>query len=172
MGGALIGSTIMTTWRYSAPAQGTKRHDLIRTVPGAVYPEVRAAPGLRALVVDDAKNIRCTLALYLESLGCQVSTAGRSEPAVEALRRDAFDIAFVDLRLGAENGLDLIARLHALSPPLAIVLITAFPSDDATAEALRRGARACLHKPFLPRQVDDLVLSLAAPPAETAPRRR
>jgi NtrC-family two-component system response regulator AlgB len=111
----------------------------------------------RALVVDDAQNLCRTLAMYLESAGWQVIAARQTRPAIEAVRRTPFDIAFVDLRLGDENGMELISRLHALSPATAIVLITAYDSDAVKADAVSRGACACLTKPFAPHDIDVLL---------------
>jgi NtrC-family two-component system response regulator AlgB len=110
-------------------------------------------PPLRALVVDDEKNIRATLALCLEGLGCVVQQASTADAAVEALRRSASDLAFVDLRLGTDSGLDLIPRLLAERPNLDVVVITAYATFDTAVEAVRRGARDYVPKPFTPAQI-------------------
>ena len=60
----------------------------------------------RVLLVDDERNIRKTLSIYLQGLGCAVTEAANSDAALEALGRSAFDLAFVDLRLGKEDGLE------------------------------------------------------------------
>jgi NtrC-family two-component system response regulator AlgB len=111
----------------------------------------------RALVVDDAQNVCRTLGMYLESAGCEVIAARQARPAIEAVSRTPFDIAFVDLRIGDESGMELIGRLHAMSPATAIVLITAYDSDAVRAEAIKQGACACLTKPFAPRDIDALL---------------
>ena len=74
---------------------------------------------LRVLVVDDEKNIRQTLGMFLEKLGCDVHLASTGEAAVSALTRQSMDLAFLDLRLGTERGEDLIPKLLALGPSLA-----------------------------------------------------
>ncbi|HYR18816.1 MAG TPA: sigma-54 dependent transcriptional regulator [Myxococcales bacterium] len=107
----------------------------------------------RVLVVDDEKNIRRTLALCLEGLGCAVTEAGTAEAALDALSRAPHDLAFLDLRLGAGNGLDLLPRLLAERPGLDVVIITAYATFDTAVEAIRRGARDYLPKPFTPAQV-------------------
>ena len=95
----------------------------------------------RVLVIDDEKNIRRTLALCLEGLGCAVTEAATAAAALEALARAPHDLAFLDLRLGTENGLDLIPRLLAERPGLDVVIITAYATFDTAVEAIRRGAR-------------------------------
>ncbi|HYV48121.1 MAG TPA: response regulator, partial [Myxococcaceae bacterium] len=80
---------------------------------------------LRVLVIDDEKNIRATLEVCLEGLGCKVATAGTPEAAVAAVEREPFDLAFLDLRLRDANGLDLLPRLLAARPELGVIIITA-----------------------------------------------
>ncbi|MGC4122325.1 MAG: sigma-54 dependent transcriptional regulator [Myxococcales bacterium] len=116
-----------------------------------------AKSGLRALVVDDEKNIRTTLAICLEGLGCEAKAVGSGEAALVAQQVRAFDLAFVDLRLGTESGLDLIPKLLESSPQLAIVVITAYATIDSAVQAIKRGAWDYLAKPFTPAQIRLLV---------------
>jgi len=67
-----------------------------------------AQRAMRVLVVDDERNIRKTLAVCLESLGCVVTECGSAAAAIDSLARLPHDLAFVDLRLGKESGLDLL----------------------------------------------------------------
>ena len=60
----------------------------------------------------------------------------------------AFDLIFLDLRLGLENGLDLIPRLLAENPWSKIIVITAYASVETAVEAMKRGATDYLPKPF------------------------
>src|SRR5262249_60047103 len=99
-----------------------------------------AGPMLRVLVVDDEKNIRSTLALALEGMGCEVGLAANAEAALAAAAREVYDLALVDLKLAEGSGLDLIPRLVAASPGLEIVVITAYATIDTAVEAMRRGA--------------------------------
>jgi len=112
---------------------------------------------LRVLVIDDEKNIRTTLVLCLEGLGAKVAQAATSSAAIEASRLEPFDLAFLDLRLGQESGLDLLPRLLAERPGLEVVVITAFATIDTAVEAMRRGAKDYLPKPFTPLQIRYLV---------------
>ena len=109
------------------------------------------------LVIDDEKNIRATLATCLESMACQVTAVASADAALAALARQAFDLAFLDLRLGQENGLDLIPKLLAEAPDLAIVVITAYATVDTAVDAIKRGAKDYLPKPFTPAQIRHLV---------------
>ena len=53
---------------------------------------------MRVLIVDDERNIRKTLAVCLQGLGCEVTESGTPVSALEALQRSPYDVAFVDLR--------------------------------------------------------------------------
>jgi NtrC-family two-component system response regulator AlgB len=111
-----------------------------------------AAP-MRVLIVDDERNIRKTLSIVLQGLGCAVTETGSADAAVEALERSPFDLAFVDLRLGSDDGLALLPRLLAGRPGLEVVMITAYAAVDTAVEAIRRGAKDYVPKPFTPAQI-------------------
>jgi len=108
---------------------------------------------LSILVVDDEPSIRKSVALCLELEGHRVQTASRVEEARQAARRTPFDLAFVDLRLGTQSGLDLLPELLAAQPGMRIAVITAFATVETAVEAMRRGAFDYLPKPFEPSQV-------------------
>src|SRR6185436_18655134 len=112
---------------------------------------------LRVLIIDDEKNIRTTLSLCLEQIGCQVSSAASAESALLALAQQSCDLAFLDLRLGNTSGLDLIPKLLAENPTLMIVIMTAYATIDSAVEAIKRGASDYLAKPFTPPQIRHVV---------------
>ncbi len=112
---------------------------------------------LHVLVVDDERNIRHTLAICLEGFGCRVEQVATGSAAADALRREPFDLAFCDLKLGPENGLDLLPRFLGERPGLDVVIITAYATIDTAVEAMRRGAKDYLPKPFTPAQIKHLV---------------
>ena len=109
---------------------------------------------LNVLVVDDELNIRKTLAIALETEGHKVTAVGNVQDAQAQAARRSFDLAFVDLRLGTDDGLDLIPLLLAASPWLKVIVITAYASIDTAVEAMRRGATDYIPKPFTPAQID------------------
>ena len=113
------------------------------------------------LVVDDEKNIRRTLAVCLEDIGCEVIAAPSAEAALAAVTQRPFDIAFVDLKIGESSGLDLLPKLLAENPSLAAVVLTAYATFGTAVEAIKRGAVDYLPKPFTPDQIRHLVGKLA-----------
>jgi two-component system, NtrC family, response regulator AlgB len=116
---------------------------------------------LRILVVDDDPGIRKTLTLTLESLGHQVTSSDQPAAALAACSRSSFDLLFLDMRLGQENGLDYITRFQSLAPWLTITVMTAFASINTAVEAMRRGAADYLPKPINPEQLELLVENVA-----------
>jgi two-component system, NtrC family, response regulator AlgB len=112
-----------------------------------------AQPSLNILVVDDELNIRKTLSVCLETDGHRVIAVSNFQDALAEASRRSFELAFVDLRLGTDDGLDLIPPLMAATPWLKIIVITAYASIDTAVEAMRRGATDYIPKPFTPAQV-------------------
>ncbi len=123
------------------------------------------ALGLKVLIADDEPSIRLSLATCVEALGCVTQQSADGPAALAAASRERFDLAFVDVRLGNSDGLDLIPRLRAQSPEITIVVMTAYASVDRAVEAMRRGAWDFVAKPFTPDQVRQAV-------ARAAERRR
>jgi NtrC-family two-component system response regulator AlgB len=117
---------------------------------------------LRILLVDDEQSIRKTVALCLETEGHQVIAVTSPVDAMAEARRHAFDLALIDIRLGAESGIALISPLLADSPWMKIVMITAYATIDTAVEAMRLGASDYLAKPFTPAQLVAMVTKIAA----------
>ena len=103
--------------------------------------------------MDDEINIRKTLSVCLETEGHKVIAVSNFQDALAESSRRSFELAFVDLRLGTADGLDLIPALLATTPWLKIIVITAYASIDTAVEAMRRGATDYIPKPFTPAQV-------------------
>ncbi|MGA2440810.1 MAG: sigma-54 dependent transcriptional regulator [Tepidisphaeraceae bacterium] len=116
---------------------------------------------LNILIVDDEINIRKTLAIGLEIDGHRVTAVSNARDAVAEATQRPFDLAFVDLRLGADLGLNLIPELLAQSPWMRVVVITAHGSIDTAVETMKRGAADYLTKPFTPGQVKLVVERVA-----------
>ncbi len=105
------------------------------------------------LVIDDEASLRRTLRTALESMKHTVAEAGSGEQALNWLRKQRFDAAFLDLRLGREAGMDLLPLLLREAPGLAVIVITAHATIASAVEAMRAGAFDYLPKPFTPDQL-------------------
>jgi two-component system, NtrC family, response regulator AlgB len=112
---------------------------------------------LNVLIVDDEKNIRHTLRVCLESMGATVGEAPSAQAAAAATEQAAYDVVFLDMKLGTESGLDVIPQMLAGNPNLAIVVVTAYGTIETAVEAMRRGAWDYLPKPFAPSQIRQII---------------
>ncbi|MEZ4528890.1 MAG: sigma-54 dependent transcriptional regulator [Desulfobacterales bacterium] len=115
--------------------------------------EERKFSPLNILIVDDETNIRKTLSCCLSAEGHSVSAVSNTADARGEAGQHAFDMAFVDLKLGWEDGMELIPVLLSDSPWMKIVVITAYASIGSAVEAMRRGAADYIAKPFTPDQI-------------------
>src|SRR6266853_4439147 len=93
------------------------------------------------------------LAVFLEAMGHETAAAGSRAAALKQLEDGHFDIAFLDLKLDGENGLDLLLELLKAEPGLEVVVFTAYASIETAVEAMRRGATDYIPKPFTPEQI-------------------
>lgn len=98
------------------------------------------------LIVDDEKHTREGLRASLED-AFDVYIAADIAGAMGVLERESVDLVLTDLRLGGEDGMQLIDKVLALSQPPVVVMMTAYGSVDAAVEAMRRGAYDFVTKP-------------------------
>jgi DNA-binding NtrC family response regulator len=116
-------------------------------------PTPAPATGCRVLVADDQREIIESVRLLLSTHGMTVIGATTPAEAVSAAKAHSVDAALVDLnyekgRTSGEQGLDLVSALRRQSPTLPIVVMTAWSSIDLALEAMRRGARDFIEKPW------------------------
>lgn len=107
----------------------------------------------RLLLVDDDAVFRDRLARALTARGHAVETAADADTAVRFVDAGPFDGAIIDLRLGQDSGLRLVAELRSRRPDLSMVVLTGFGSIATALEAVRLGARDYLTKPVEPDQI-------------------
>ena len=109
------------------------------------------------LIVDDEKNIRESLAMYIQSLGHTVETAADAETALQAVHRRDFDLVLSDVRMEGLGGLGLLRQLREQQSATAVVLMTAYATVPQAVEAMHLGAYEFLMKPFSPDDVRLLI---------------
>ena len=99
------------------------------------------------LIVEDDEPLRNRLARAFADRGFDVRAAASAADAQDAARADSPELVLLDLRVGTDNGLDLIPELLHLDPATRIVVLTGFGSVATAVEAIRRGAAHYLTKP-------------------------
>ncbi|HVQ55043.1 MAG TPA: sigma-54 dependent transcriptional regulator [Thermoanaerobaculia bacterium] len=107
----------------------------------------------RILVADDQKDVLEALRLLLKSEGLECETASSPAGALAALEARDFDAALIDLNYArdttsGQEGLDLLARVRELDAHLPVLVMTAWGTVDLAVEAMRRGARDFVQKPW------------------------
>jgi two-component system, NtrC family, response regulator AlgB len=112
---------------------------------------------MRVLITDDEKSIRTSTMVAIQAAGHQADTADSGQVALLKLDEDAYDLAFLDLRLGDEDGLDVLEQIKRQYPKLPVVVFTAYASIASAVAAMRRGAFDYLEKPFTPEHLRQII---------------
>src|SRR5215218_5327606 len=107
----------------------------------------------RILVADDLREVREALRLMLKAEGFDTETAASPAEILQAVATREFEAVLMDLNYtrdttSGREGLDLLARLRAIDDSLPVVVMTAWASVDVAVEAMRRGARDFVEKPW------------------------
>ena len=99
------------------------------------------------LIVEDDETLRGRLARAFEIRGLDVREVATAKEALSVAREELPELVLLDLRVGADSGLDLIPELTSLDPATRIVVLTGYGSVATAVEAVRRGAVHYLTKP-------------------------
>jgi DNA-binding NtrC family response regulator len=108
---------------------------------------------VRVLVADDQADVLNALRLLLSDEGYDVIEARSPSEALERIEATDVDLALVDLNYtrdttSGQEGLDLLERIRSIDPTLPVLVITAWSSVAGAVEAMRRGARDYIEKPW------------------------
>ncbi len=109
------------------------------------------------LVVDDEDGIRQALTRFLTRVGYQVSAAANATEALERVASDHPTAMLCDIRMPETSGVELLPKVLAQDPDLAIIMLTAIDEPRTAIECLKLGAYDYLIKPV---DLDELELSL------------
>ena len=111
----------------------------------------------RILIIDDDLDYADSLRMILENENYKTVLAHSEEEALESMEENAVDLALIDIRLGQDNGIDLLLKLKKMQPSILCVMITGFGTIETAIQALRYGAYDYLRKPVNP---EELIVSL------------
>jgi DNA-binding NtrC family response regulator len=112
-----------------------------------------APPPDRILIADDQRDVLEALRLLLKGEGLESETAASPAGVLAALEKRDFDAVLIDLNYtrdttSGQEGLDLLARVRELDANLPVIVMTAWGTVDLAVEAMRRGARDFVQKPW------------------------
>jgi NtrC-family two-component system response regulator AlgB len=100
------------------------------------------------LIIDDDKTFRDATCFLIEDAGHYAEGVNSGRPGLDSLKEDDWDAVLLDVNLGNENGLDVLAEIQKQFPDIPVVMFTAQGSVKTAVEAMRRGAVDFLEKPF------------------------
>ena len=110
------------------------------------------------LVVDDDPVTLDLLKEVLSKEGYKVTVALGGEEAIAKGAEDVFDIVITDVRMGDQDGMEVLRAFKRMAPDTTVIMITAFGSIETAIEAIREGAFDYISKPF---KLDEIKLTLA-----------
>ena len=117
--------------------------------------------GLNILVVDDELVVRESMTSWFEADGCMVRAAADGREALQCLKENHWDLAFVDIKMAGMDGLEVNRRIRELSPHTTVIIMTAYAAVDTAVQALKEGAYDYITKPFDPDHLTNLARKTA-----------
>ena len=110
--------------------------------------------GIRLLLVDDEKEFVKVLSNRLRKRGIDVGKATCGSTAIQALRRQDFDVTVLDLKMEDMDGIEVLKIFKKMVPEMPIIILTGHGSDEAVKEGIAHGAYDYLMKPC---DIEDLL---------------
>jgi CheY-like chemotaxis protein/predicted regulator of Ras-like GTPase activity (Roadblock/LC7/MglB family) len=116
----------------------------------------------RILIVDDEEDMVWSLQQNLanNTLRAEVHVARSGEQALDLLKRMTVDLVVTDIRMPGISGLTLLMEIKKHHPATAVIIMTAFPTDDFRSFASSKGAIHFLEKPFDINHLRDIIRSV------------
>ena len=123
---------------------------------------------MNMLLIDDDEWIRDSLTIFFESEGCRINALETAEEGLEALKKDRYDIIFVDYRLPGMDGLDFLKKIKETYPSAIKILITAYGTINVASEAIHMGIEDLIEKPFTTKTIETSLSRLIERREQTA----
>jgi DNA-binding NtrC family response regulator len=125
-----------------------------------------STPSTRLLIADDQRDVLEALRLLLKSEGYQIDAVESPAAVLKALEQRDYDVVIIDLNYArdttsGQEGLELLTKIHAADEMLPVVVMTAWGSVNVAVEAMRRGARDFVEKPWDNERVKAIVRTQA-----------
>jgi two-component system response regulator AtoC len=108
----------------------------------------------KVLIIDDEQSICITLATAMKTkYDAKYSTS--ADQGMEMLQTEKYHLVFLDLRIGEDNGLDVLKAIKSFDQTIAVIMMTAYGTIDSSVEAIKNGAYNYLSKPI---NIDEALL--------------
>jgi DNA-binding response OmpR family regulator len=115
---------------------------------------------VKILIVDDETNVRLNYRITLETEGYDVSEASSATIALEELVGRSFDLAILDMRMPAMDGLQLLAKMREVGITVPAMIVTAYSDVPHAVQAMKLGAIDFLQKPLRPDELRRIVAEI------------
>ena len=114
----------------------------------------------KIFLIDDERTIRLTFRLALETDGYEVQEAASEDEAMMGFKTEKYDLVVLDLRLGEDNGLNVLAEMRLRGIQTPTLMITAYGSIRNAVRAMQLGAIDFLEKPIEPVSLRKIVAEI------------
>jgi DNA-binding NtrC family response regulator len=105
------------------------------------------------LLVDDDHHLAESMAQWLREMSHEVETAATLDQAKHQLKQQTFDLVIADLRLGDEDGFELIGYTRKRFPDTSVLVVTGYATPETAVQAVREGAFDLLTKPLIDEEL-------------------
>jgi DNA-binding NtrC family response regulator len=117
---------------------------------------------MRILIADDQPDVLEALRLLLKREGYKIEAAESPQQVIQAIENRDYDAAILDLNYtrdttSGEEGLELLAKIQTIDAMLPVIVMTAWSSVGLAVEAMRRGARDFIQKPWENERLSSIV---------------
>lgn len=106
------------------------------------------------LLIDDDRHVLDSMSQWLRSKNYRVDTARDKASALTQIDSTRYDLVICDVRLGPDDGFEVLAHCRKTQPNLTVILVTGYGTVETGIEALRAGAFDLLTKPLLDQELE------------------
>jgi two-component system OmpR family response regulator len=114
----------------------------------------------KILIIDDETNVRLNYRITLETERYEIFEAVSAASALERLVERSFDLAILDMRMLAMDGLQLLAKMREVGITVPAMIVTAYSDVPHAVEAMKLGAIDFLQKPLRPEDLRRIVAEI------------
>jgi len=112
---------------------------------------------MKILVVDDERIVLDSCQKVLEADGFEVYLVPSADRAMEAMKKEGFDLLLVDIKMPEHDGMYLMREVKKKWPDIPIIVMSGYPTTNTIEEAVEMQAAAFIAKPFTPDELLEII---------------
>lgn len=109
------------------------------------------------MIIDDEPSVLESFKMILKIKDYDVTSFPDGPTAIGQLKKDQFDLAFIDFKLPNMDGLEILKKIKEIDTNVEVIIVTAYATESSHANAITLGALEYLRKPFLMEEIYELV---------------